>query len=117
MLDATPRPAHASRPMVNVRIKHVSIHRGRPAFMPGPSLKALGFTFRWLRHANGQDYTLDEMQAFSKHIDASAREARLRASEHPTRSRPHPEVPAAKAGLEGRAAHPFTASLFRHCPA
>lgn len=62
------RPQGFRRSMgkVEIKIPHVTWRAGRPRFIPGRHLRALGYQGRDLKHADGRWYSLDEAIAWSQ---------------------------------------------------
>lgn len=67
---------------MKVKVPYVAWRDGRPRFVPGPSLRSLGFAGRDLRHEDGRWFSADEAYAWAAQntdVIASRRAANVRA--------------------------------------
>lgn len=53
-----------------IRIRHVDYRNGRPRFNPGVTLRAMGYSGKDLKHANGKWLSIEEAIAWSKRLQA-----------------------------------------------
>ena len=68
-------------------LTHCIWRDGRPRFVPGPALRAMGYEGRDLKHEDGRWYSLNEAKDFSRSIIAEVgdRRARKAAGQRPAR--------------------------------
>ncbi len=98
----------AAMARVVVNIPHIVWREGRPRFVPGPSMRALGFRSRDLKTDDGRWFTLDESMTESAKIAAEA--ARRRKGAH--RPRPQRRPPPATFALGNMVAGVFSRPEF-----
>jgi hypothetical protein len=81
--------AEAGDQAVKLRLPYIAWRDGKPRFMPGPRIRALGFKGEDLRHEDGSWFTLEDAATWArtKHVEIKALRKQL------GRDRPHHTPP------------------------
>jgi hypothetical protein len=90
MTLATRRPVSHRAHMGTVKIPFVTFRPsdGLPGFYPSPAQRRMGYGFKWLAHADGRPFTLDECAAWSRAFARELVEKRAQQGRRAPRARP-----------------------------